>query len=58
MWSFVESHPICYLSSSDPQEICEEDQLIIYISSHRYGEGFYRGSGIVTEIGSSKGEGY
>lgn len=40
------------------QEIFEADQSVLYISLHRHGEGFYPGSGAVTEVGSSKGEGY
>jgi hypothetical protein len=50
MWSFVERRPICQPSSSDPQEIFEADQSVLYISLHRYGEGFYPGSGVLLRL--------
>eukprot|EP00004_Rigifila_ramosa_P002099 TRINITY_DN12174_c0_g1_i1.p1 TRINITY_DN12174_c0_g1~~TRINITY_DN12174_c0_g1_i1.p1 ORF type:complete len:666 (-),score=169.43 TRINITY_DN12174_c0_g1_i1:46-1752(-) len=40
------------------QNMFYEDDGILYISTHRYGRGFYPGTGSPKEIGSGKGKGY
>lgn len=40
------------------QYIFEEDPRVLYISLHRFGHGFYPGSGHPNEVGKGKGEGY
>lgn len=40
------------------QDILQEDPSILYISLHRYGNGFYPGTGDVTEVGTGDGRGF
>ncbi|GAB5368230.1 hypothetical protein AAMO2058_001301300 [Amorphochlora amoebiformis] len=40
------------------QDIFDEDPSVLLISIHRYGGGFYPGSGNYTECGKGKGKGY
>ena len=40
------------------QDILYEDPRVLYVSLHRYGDGFYPGTGAATEIGAGAGEGF
>ena len=40
------------------QDIFYEDPGVLFYSIHRYGRGFYPGTGAATETGRGKGEGY
>ena len=39
------------------QHIFEEDPTVLYVSLHRYGEGFYPGTGAASEVGIDAGRG-
>ena len=40
------------------QDILYEDPRVLYVSLHRYGDGFYPGTGAATEIGAGAGKGF
>ena len=40
------------------QDIFEEDPRVLYVSLHRFGRGFYPGTGNVNEVGRGKGAGF
>ena len=40
------------------QDILYEDPRVLYVSLHRYGDGFYPGTGAATEIGAGAGMGF
>ena len=40
------------------QDVLYEDDRVMYVSLHRYGEGFYPGTGAMDEVGTGQGAGY
>ena len=50
---YVADNPPCL-----PQNVFEDDKDVLYISLHRFGRGFYPGSGHCTEVGTGDGKGY
>ena len=40
------------------QDVLYDDDRVMYVSLHRYGEGFYPGTGAMDEVGTGKGTGY
>ena len=40
------------------QDVLYDDDRVMYVSLHRYGEGFYPGTGAMDEVGTGQGTGY
>ena len=40
------------------QDVLYDDDRVMYVSLHRYGEGFYPGTGAMDEVGTGQGAGY